>query len=394
MGTALHLALLVPVAIALLSSGATYWQGWAYFSEEGTPHDAETEAVSIIVPLRGKPHGIADLLDRLLEQDGVGPVEAIVAVEEGADPATDQVRALAKSRDRLRVVVAEEQGVSGTGKIANLIAGVSEARYDRLVFVDADVQVAPGAVRRLLAPLSDPSVGLVFAAQVGADSPNLPAAFNHVFVNDSAFLHGAAAYRGELPGAVGAFMATRRDVLEAVGGLSRFADQIVMDIPLGQAVQGAGFDLHLLRRPVRVGGGPETWRTVLRRHHRWMVTIRTYLPRFPAFVAGASLPETWSLAFLATAGALGAHVPLGLVGLGVVLAWKVGSLAFANARLVRDEGLWPRLWVALVAELLWLGVFLWSLSTNRVYWAGRQFEVAPDGTKKLLVSSSPQATER
>jgi hypothetical protein len=259
---------------------------------------------------------------------------------------------------------------------------------------NSETEVAPGAVRALLTPLSDPLVGLVFAAQVGADSPNLPAAFNHVFVNDSAVLHGAAACRDELPGAVGAFTATRRDVLEIVGGLSRFADQIVMNVPLGQAVREAGFDLHLLRRPVRVGGGPEAWSTVLRRHHRWMVTIRTYLPWFPAFVAGASLAETWSLAFLATAGARGAHIQLGLVVLGVVLAWKVGRLAFTNAHLVHDKGLWPRLWVALVAELLWLVVFLWSLSTSRVYWAGRRFAVAPDGTKKLLESSSPPAAER
>ncbi len=256
------------------------------------------------------------------------------------------------------------------------------------MFIDADVEVGPRAVREALEPLSDSSVGLIFAAQVGAHSPNLPSAFNHVFVNDSAFLHGAAAYRDELPGAVGAFMATRRDVLEAVGCLSRFADQIVMDIPLGQAVREVGYQRRLLRRPVRVGGGPESWGEVLRRQHRWMVTIRAYLPRFPAFALGVSLPQTWSLAFLAVAAARGTYLEVGLLTLGVVLAWKAGSLAFANRWLIWDRGLWPRLWVTLFAEILWFSVFLWSLVTKRVTWAGHRFEVAPDGTKKLLEAST------
>lgn len=400
MASAIHLALLAPVAFALVTSALTYWQGWTYYLggepySEGEPQSEPVpKGVSVIVPLRGATEGLERFLDDLLRQRGAQPLEVIVAVEETGDPAAFRVRELAKSRDGLRLVVAEEAqaeglgiegtGAEGTGKIASLIGGVHEATHDHLAFVDADVHLAPEALQRLVRPLSDPSVGVAFAAQVGAKSPNLPAAFNHIFVNDSAFTNWAAAQRDGLPGAVGAFMATRRDVLESVGGLQAFADQIVMDIPLGQAAQEAGYELYLLRKPVRVGGHPEMWTEVLRRQHRWMVSIRTYVPSFPAVALATSLPETWSLLFGAWAILQGTFLGAAVLAIGLVLGWKVGSAAFVNWAVARDEGLWPWLWVALFAELIWLGVFLWSLASSRVYWAGRRFEVGTGGSKRLI----------
>lgn len=388
MASVLHVALLVPVALALVASALTYWQGWAYFAGEQRHFELTEGGASVILPLRGVSPGIEELLNNLLQESGVEPLEVIVAVEEAGDPAVKHVRELAETRDQLHLVVAEEEGASGTGKIANLIAGVSRSTYDRLIVVDADVHLQPGVLRDLLRPLSDSSVGLVFAAPVGANSPNLPAAFSHLFVNDSAVLNAAGARRGDLPGATGALMATRRTVLDAVGGLSRFADKIVMDVPLGQAVTEAGFNLHLLRQPIGVGGGPESWTDVLRRQHRWMVAIRAFVPSFTVYVVTVQLPQTWSLLFLGVAILRGVFVNVGLGALGLVLLWKIGSQAYINARIACDRGLWPRLWIVLAAEIIWVVVFVWSLLSNRVHWAGRQFEVEADGTKNLINAST------
>lgn len=384
MASALHVALFVPVALALVASALTYLQGWAYFAEEKRHPELTDGGASVIVPVRGVSPGIEGLLDDLLQESGVEPLEVIVAVEEAGDPAVAPVQELAETRDHLRLVVSEEEGAQGTGKIANLIAGVSRATYDRLVFVDDDVHIPKGILQDLLRPLSDSSVGLVFAAPVGANSPNLPAAFGHLFVNDSALLNGAAARRGDLPGATGALMATRRKVLDAVGGLPRFANKIVMDVPLGQAVKDVGFDLHLLRQPIGVGGQPESWTDVLWRQHRWMVAIRAFVPSFTSYVVMVLLPQTWSLVFLGVAVFRGAFVNTALGVLGLVILWKVVSHALINAGLVHDKDLWPRLWIALVAEIVWFVVFLWSLLSNRVHWAGRRFEVEADGTKNLI----------
>lgn len=414
MATAFHLALLAPVALALTSSALTYWQGWRYFSEDGFSGDSFSgerarsepvgepveEGASVIVPLRGLPEGIDQLLETLLSEEGAK--EVIVAVEEPGDPAATYVQDTAEDRDGLRLAVAEETRPGGgrsreegqaqreaTGKIANLAAGASKAGGDLLVFVDADVRLRPGMIRDLLRPLSAQKVGLVFGAQVGAKSPGAPSVFSHMFMNDSAMLYGAAARRGQLPGAAGALMATRREVLEAVGGLSQFSDKIAGDIPLGQAVREAGFDLRLLRRPVPVGGEPETWGAVMRRQHRWMVTIQAFLPSFAAYVAAASLPVTWSLLFCAVAAWRGALLGVGLGALGLSLLWRGASAAVVGAGLAGDRGLLARPDVLLIGELIWVGVFLWSLASKRVWWAGRQFEVGPGGTKRLIETSAP-----
>ncbi|WP_158704993.1 hypothetical protein [Salinibacter altiplanensis] len=80
---------------------------------------------SVIVPVQDWLEGMEALLCDLLEQEGVVSLEVIVAIEEATGPALPPAQALAESHDRLRVVVAEEAGAEGTGKIANLLAGVS-----------------------------------------------------------------------------------------------------------------------------------------------------------------------------------------------------------------------------------------------------------------------------
>lgn len=102
--------------------------------------------VTLVVPVRDDPEGVARLLDSLRIADGVG--EVIVVDDGSSDP------------DRLAAVVGDDRGADavptqllrhavslGPGAARN--AGAARARSDLVAFVDADCVVTPG----WLAPL-------------------------------------------------------------------------------------------------------------------------------------------------------------------------------------------------------------------------------------------------
>jgi GT2 family glycosyltransferase len=125
--------------------------------------------------------------------------------------------------------------------------GAREAGGEALVFLNPDTVVAPGALDELVAPLADPTVGIVSARLRLLDRPELlNSAGNEVHVTGIAW---AGSY-GEPAETVtelrdvafptGAAMAMRRDLFEELGG---FAEELFMyqeDLILGWRVRLRG----------------------------------------------------------------------------------------------------------------------------------------------------------
>lgn len=102
-------------------------------------------------------------LERLLPAWLATPVECVVVAD---TPTDDGTRALAERDPRVRYVPVERRGYG-----AAVLAGMQAAReVDAVVVCDADHLGGPQQVRALLAPLADPSLGLVTAAR-GRRSP-------------------------------------------------------------------------------------------------------------------------------------------------------------------------------------------------------------------------------
>jgi len=78
----------------------------------------------------------------------------VLVVSDGSDDGTDE-RVLAHAGPTPVQLIA----LPRLGKNAALNAGVAEARHEVLVFSDADSMLEPGALKHLVAPLSDESIG-------------------------------------------------------------------------------------------------------------------------------------------------------------------------------------------------------------------------------------------
>jgi ceramide glucosyltransferase len=115
----------------------------------------------LIVPCKGVQPDTATNLRRVLSLDWPR-LRVRFVVESRDDPAYALLRRVAAGRADARVVVA---GIARTctQKVHNLLRGIrsTEEADDVLVFMDSDLRVDRGWLRRLLAPLADPRVAAV-----------------------------------------------------------------------------------------------------------------------------------------------------------------------------------------------------------------------------------------
>ncbi|HEX3701696.1 MAG TPA: glycosyltransferase family 2 protein [Vicinamibacterales bacterium] len=114
-------------------------------------HEA-TPGVSIVIAARNEGPRLAARIDNLLHLDYPADRRQIIIVCDGCSDGTHDV--LEGYADTVEVVT-----LPPSGKALSLNAGVAHARFDTVVFADARQAFAPDALRELVAPFADPTVG-------------------------------------------------------------------------------------------------------------------------------------------------------------------------------------------------------------------------------------------
>jgi glycosyltransferase involved in cell wall biosynthesis len=193
--------------------------------------------VSVVVPFRNAARTIRGQLEALAQQDFSGTWEVIAVDNRSADHSRQLVESFS-DRLEVRVVAAPER--LGAGYARNV--GASHASGAKLLFVDADDEVAPDYVSKMAAALA-----LHDFVTSAFDQETL----NPEWVRE---VHGPAWRDGQhplpnqfgvLPNA-GASIGLSRRAFEAVGGFPEDLPRM-QDIALSWEVQLAGFPLHYAR---------------------------------------------------------------------------------------------------------------------------------------------------
>src|SRR5262249_55051857 len=137
------------------------------------------------------------------------------------------------------LIEAHDADAAGPASARN--AGARRARRDVLVFVDADVVIAPGSLERLARMFDErPSVAAIFGAY--DEQPADPGFISQYKNLAHSFVHQASAGKAETFWA--GFGAVRRDAFFAVGGFDeRFTRPSVEDIDLGYRLTRARYEV-------------------------------------------------------------------------------------------------------------------------------------------------------
>ena len=255
-------------------------------------------------------------------------------------------------------------------KVGNLINMTRAARDPVLVLADSDMRVPPDYLRRVVAPLTDPRVGLVTCLYRGVSGGGLWSALAAAGVNYH-FLPSVLVGHlvGATPGCFGSTMALRRETLERLGGFETFAHHLADDYALGAAVRSLGLKLVLSPLLIDHVSHEPSVAAMWAHDLRWARTVRLLSPWGHA---GTLVTHALPMALLALA--LGTPASLWLL-----LAAAVARLALAASVDVMLD-VRPRRWpLVLARDPLSFAVFVTSFLGRGVVWRGRRYRVSGTG---------------
>jgi ceramide glucosyltransferase len=330
-------------------------------------------AVSVLKPLCGPEPGLEQALASFCAQD-YPRAQLIFGVQDAADPAAAVVARLRALYPAAEIVLIADPRVLGANrKISNLANMLPAARHDVLVFADSDLHVPPDYLRRVVAALARPGIGLVTTLTIGRPGADCRIARLGALALTCSFLPGVLLAR--LLGRednLGTTMALRRETLRRAGGLEALACELADDAALGQRVRALGLGIALAGTVAQTTV-PETRLSALFAHElRWGRTIRMLVPTAYA-LSLLQYPLFWALlAVLLSGCAVWALALFALAWLGRAL------LAAGVCRDLRRVGAPadPAPWLLPLRDVLSAAVVLCSFTGRAVTWRGHRLRAA------------------
>jgi hopene-associated glycosyltransferase HpnB len=360
----------------------------------GAPGAGGWPSVVAVIPARDEAAILPQTLPSLLAQEYRGTMSVVLVDDGSSDGTAETAESLGRQPGRacgLRVAAGTPPPEGWAGKVWAMAQGAAAAgECDYLLFTDADIAFAPGAVRDLVRAAIGGDRALLsqmalLRADTGWERCIVPA-FVYFFAQLYPFRR-ASQPRARTAAAAGGCMLVRRTALAAAGGLDRISGARIDDIALARLLKRPpaaarcwlGFTTQVRsRRPYpRLAG---LWAMVTR-------SAYTQLRYSPALLAGVVAGLAWlyllppvaglaGLAALAAGGgeAAGWCTAAGLAGWAIMTVTYLPVLRLYRLSPLRAPGL-P------FAALLYAAMTVDS--ARRHYagrggeWKGRTIPVAP-----------------
>jgi ceramide glucosyltransferase len=331
-------------------------------------------AVTILKPLHGNEPGLFWRLASFCRQDYPTAIQLVCGTQSERDPAIDVVKLLAITEASTQVDLKMDAREHGTNrKVSNLVNMQGMIRHDVVMISDSDILVEPQFLIRAIAELQTPGVGAVSCAYFGIAAGGIWAKLSALYINTQ-FLPNvvtALTFDAARP-CFGSAILMRRSILDRVGGLGMFADELADDFAIGKAIRAAGYRVVIPRFAVGHVCFEREFRSFWERQMRSARTIRSI---DPVGYVGTIFMHPFTLALLAA-----------LVGMphpALMVATAVTSRLVLCSCVERAFGL-PRQqhWLVPVHDLISFMIFVTSFLGSAVVWRGHSYRVLADGALK------------
>jgi len=350
-------------------------------AEAAPPLPKVPPRIAVLKPLHGLSDSLGQNLVSYLETD-YPRAEFIFGVASYEDRAAEVPVALRPGYQfsNILVVVGEEPGCANR-KVAKLIRmGERSDKAEMIVLSDADVRVERDHLRRVVGELlADEKTGVVTCVYRAQPADDLAARLEALFVNTD-FVPMVLISEAIEPmrHAMGATIAIKREVLDAIGGFRAIKDVLADDFYLGRMAADRGFGVRISSSIVTVMCEERTLHDFWNHQLRWARTHRTVRPVSLAtiFIHG----PFWALVLLLSTGAN----PASIAVLATVLAARLIMSATLLAHVLGLPKLLRDMWLVPLKDLVMTGIWFASLFSNRVLWAGRRYQVLRGGEMREM----------
>jgi GT2 family glycosyltransferase len=327
-----------------------------------------TVAVSLLVPARDEAHRIEPTIASLLAQRGLDDVEILVLDDGSTDGTADVVREAAGSDERLRVMTGATLPPGWLGKPHACAQLTAVASGEILVFVDADVVLAPDAVAAAVAMLYGPEpMDLLCPWPRQITSGPLGRLIQPLlawsWLTTLPLRRAERSARPSMAVANGQFLVVDAQALARAGGWRSVSGVVLDDIGLARAVRASGG-----RTGVADGSALATCRMYasgreLREGYRKSLWAAFGSPA-GALAVGTALAVVYVVPAVAAATGSG----IGALGYAAAVAGRVSARRWCGGRFGWDAAAHP----LSVLVLLWLLMSSWvGRVRGSLRWKGR-----------------------
>ncbi len=334
---------------------------------------ASSETISLLKPLHGAEAGLRQNLAAHFLQQLQNPLQIVFGVQRSDDPAASVARTVMADYPQVPAALAiGDRPAVPNRKIANLIQMRPLARGDILVLIDSDIRPPPDHLRRVLAALAKPGVGIVTCPYFGVGETGLWSDVAGMGISYQ-FLPNVitGVSLGMAKPCMGSTIALRHETLERIGGFDAFGGVLADDYAMGAAVRSLGLSSAMATSLVAHGCCERSLGEVVRHELRWARTVKGV-----DFAGHAGSLVTHPVPLAAIAAILTGFAPPAVVVLAAAVVARF-LLAAAIDRAAQRRG--RLLWLLPLRDMLSFAVFVGSFLGRAVEWRGEKFHVTTNG---------------
>ncbi len=334
--------------------------------------------ISILKPVHGLDEDFIDAIRSHATLD-YPEYEILFGSNDPDEPAVAAIRQLmAEFPDRaIRLVVcgidnSQENGAAHAarnGKVGVLMELAAAARYPVLVVNDSDIRVTPDYLKRIVAPLEDPDIGMVTCLYRGS-AHTLAGRLETVGIATD-FIPGVlvAPITGVSEFALGSTMAFRAKDLERIGGFAAIRDYLADDYQLSRHIHELGLKVWVSKCVVETSLGSPSLQNAWEHQLRWSRTVRISRPG-----GYAGLPLSNAALWAGLLAAFGLWPWAAALYVLRIIAGLVTGLAVLG-----DHALLANLWLMPARDLAGLALWACGLFGKRIVWRGKRLILQKDG---------------
>lgn len=334
-----------------------------------------TPPVSIIKPVRNVDREAYENFASFCRLD-YPEYEILFAVADRDDPVIPVILRLQQSFPACPIrLVTTVANLGANNKVNNLCQLVQEAKHEFIVISDSDVRVESDYLRNVVAPFSDPQMGVVTALYRGISGRGLTSALADLgMYTDSA--PGALVARkleGKMRFAFGWTMAITKKVLSEIGGFESMVNHHSDDFELGNRISELGYRVELMREPVGMVLPDESFGEFLKHELRWSIGLRNVRP-----VGYVGMLLTHGLPWTLLAGAVASASGWGSIAVAYTVAYlvlRLGVVWTTAAWGLGDSKIGRKLFLVPLRDAISFVVWVTGFFFNRIVWRGSVYRV-------------------
>jgi ceramide glucosyltransferase len=333
-----------------------------------------TPPVSILKPVKGLDPYAYENFASFCTQD-YPEYEVIFGVIGHEDPALPVIGKIMRDFPDRKVKAVVAKPIGSNNKASILFHLSKEAEYDIFVINDSDMRVDPSYLRRVIAPLRDPDIGMVTCFYKNGMVENLVAKVEALMINLIYFPSALIGlFKLGMPYAFGATMAVRRNDLERIGGfepiLSHIVDDYILGFKIGKELKKKIYLSDYM--PTNVMGEVK-WGDFWNRQVRWMKGAWIGRRRqYPGMLLLFAIPISFIYWILS--------------GFSPISTWFLGTsiiirtaISWTIAGYIGREEMRRWLWLLPVSDLLYAVLWAYAMVGNKIDWRGEKYRIGEGG---------------